>query len=189
MTPFAFYCFLSFALAWSSETPPNLDEKRVKIMPGFPRDGDLPKPIAKVLPPFVVTLPILLAFLKDRSKSMQTYQYMGFVLIASSHILMRWVQRHCGRFYTFDRSIKTQHKLITSGPYRYCQNPGYVSLVGTALGVALFTNFSWINLLPAFIAATVLSGIPTEERMLREEFEESYAEFQRSRARFIPFVF
>lgn len=187
----------SIVMAWLSESPPNLSEPRIKIMPGFPRDGDLPKPLAAVLPPFVVTLPITVQLYHyfvlravDRfERDMDfVHQLVGWIIVFLSHLLMRSVRRHCGRFYTFDRSIKQKHELITTGPYSYVQNPGYLSMIGTTAGIWLFTNFSYVNVLPTIVICTVLTGIPTEERMLREEFGREYDDFQKTRYRLIPLI-
>lgn len=195
---------VAYILAWRSETPPNLDEPRVKIMPGFPRDGDLPKPLARTIPPFVVTLPILVQtvsyynyhFQNGNSVAVEDiiflegfWQIGGFLMIVLSHILMQYVRSHCGRFYTFDRSIKKCHHLVTTGPYQYVQNPGYTSMIGTTLGIWMFTKGHWINIVPTIIISIVLSGIPIEERMLRDEFGKEYDEFQATRNRFFPGIF
>jgi protein-S-isoprenylcysteine O-methyltransferase Ste14 len=106
---------------------------------------------------------------------MDTNQYIGFLLI---------VLAHGGRFYTFDRSMhqKTEHKLVITGPYTCCQNPGYVSLVGTALGVVTFTIFygSTIGCLsPRQLSLSCRAVFRlTEEKMLQEEFGEEYTKFQ-----------
>jgi protein-S-isoprenylcysteine O-methyltransferase Ste14 len=111
------------------------------------------------------------------------------VFMGAAHLLMQWAQLHCGRFYTFDRSIKEQHKLVTSGPYHYVQHPGYLSFLGTVVGVDIFTEFALINLYPAIMFFIVTSGIPVEEKMLQSEFGAEYTNYQKDRARILPGIF
>ena len=190
MSLFSALTLASISLAFLTESPPNLDEPRVKIMPGFPRDGDLLKPIARILPPLTVISPLLAyGYFIDSSKGIEIGHIIGFVFILLAHILMRFVQAHCGRYYTFDRSIKREHNLIMTGPYKYCQNPGYVAMMMTVTGVAIYSELSYVNIFPIFIICCVLSGVPIEEKMLREEFGQEYENFFNTRKRFIPGVF
>ena len=115
-------------------------------------------------------------------------RWTGFLFVLTGHLLMHWVQANAGRFYTFDRSMKKSHTLVTTGPYRYVRHPGYLSFALTVAGVLLASHFSIVNVLPIGTFAMVMRGIPSEEKMLAEAFGEEYARFCETRSRVIPGV-
>jgi len=188
---FTLTCMAAFGWAWLTETPNNLDEPRVKRMPGFAPDGSMTKPMAKIFPPMIVTLPILIFYQGNRQQQrvLGQTQIIGLVMIFMAHVLMRWVQAHAGRFYTFDRSIKIKHELVTTGPYQYVQNLGYLAMLTTCMGVCIFTEFAWTNLLPLCVISIVLSDLPLEEKMLKDHFGKQYENFQSTRPRLLPGVY
>ena len=78
-----------------------------------------------------------------------------------------------------DVSVESPTKLLTTGPYARSRNPMYVGWTLLYLGIALAANSVWITaLLPAVIAFTHLFDIRREERILKEEFGDQYAEYQ-----------
>lgn len=52
-----------------------------------------------------------------------------------------WIQRRCyatlGRFFTFELSIRNDHRLITSGPYSIVRHPSYAGIILVGIGAAL----------------------------------------------------
>ncbi|KIY44380.1 ICMT-domain-containing protein [Fistulina hepatica ATCC 64428] len=46
--------------------------------------------------------------------------------------------KELGSMFTFEMSIRTNHRLITSGPYSYVRHPGYVGVILSVVGVALW---------------------------------------------------
>lgn len=51
-----------------------------------------------------------------------------------------------GRFFTFELSIRQDHKLVTSGPYSIVRHPSYAGGLGVFLGIMLchFHTRSWL---------------------------------------------
>jgi protein-S-isoprenylcysteine O-methyltransferase Ste14 len=43
--------------------------------------------------------------------------------------------RELGRLFTFEMSIRKDHKLVTSGPYSIVRHPGYTGAVLTVVGI------------------------------------------------------
>ena len=94
-------------MASLTETPPNLNEPRVKeVKPRFPQDRDLPKFLARMLPPLTVTAPLMVMIINGHpdivirfsgspaatnplSPDVDTVQLVGFALILLAHILMQ----------------------------------------------------------------------------------------------------
>ena len=67
-----------------------------------------------------------------------TPHFLAGVGMASTGALIRWLSyRALGRFFTFELTIKENHKLITSGPYAYVRHPGYSAILLCVTGVGL----------------------------------------------------
>jgi protein-S-isoprenylcysteine O-methyltransferase Ste14 len=99
-----------------------------------------------------------------------------------------WARRHLGRNWSAHVVVKEDHALIRSGPYRRVRHPIYTGILFAMLGMALAIG-EWRALIG--LAAMVLSfAIKSrqEERRMRETFAE-YAEYQRSTAALIPYLY
>ena len=92
-----------------------------------------------------------------------------------------------GRFFTFELSVRKDHKLVTSGPYAVVRHPGYTGLTMCVVGVALslIAPGSWIMecsgvgnavvypavvLGGAYLLSLVCRRIAEEDEVLRREF-------------------
>ncbi|TFK45833.1 hypothetical protein OE88DRAFT_1084925 [Heliocybe sulcata] len=104
-----------------------------------------------------------------------------------------------GNLFTFQLSIRREHKLITSGPYAYVRHPSYTAGLATVAGI--FTNLlgpgSWLREcgwlqtnvgsvimgIPAIFMALSVSVLVwravAEDAQLRQEFGEQWDEWAR----------
>ena len=94
------------------------------------------------------------------------------------------------KFFTVDVVVHADHQVVRTGIYRWLRHPSYsgslLSFVG--LGVALE---SWVSLLVVAIPVTAafLWRIHIEERALHNGLGATYADYCKSTARLIPFVY
>lgn len=114
-----------------------------------------------------------------------------------------WIRRRCyatlGKFFTFDLSIRKDHKLVTSGPYSIVRHPSYTGVVFVGIGSALFhaTAGSWLvecsGLFPngahgkglyiywvvqlALAFAGIFKRINREDAMLKKTFGKQWVEW------------
>lgn len=107
---------------------------------------------------------------------------LSIYVIGSS--LFIWSVLARGR-YSVSWAMPVDHKLITSGPYRYIRHPSYTGYFCIFVGLFL----TWFNLL----AAIPLLGIPgymriarREEEMLVLRFGNTYTEYQGKTGMFLP---
>jgi protein-S-isoprenylcysteine O-methyltransferase Ste14 len=131
-------------------------------------------------------------------------EVLGFILTISSSIIRLWCYQTLGRLFTFDLAIRTRHKLITVGPYRYIRHPSYTALILSTLGYSLYifkvfsvyrdmiglSNFWYVLALispTCFVIFFVLKRIPKEEEMLRLEFKEKWRKYVNQTWILIPF--
>jgi protein-S-isoprenylcysteine O-methyltransferase Ste14 len=96
------------------------------------------------------------------------------VLSLGLHLLLLWASHHeLGPMWSGFISIKKNHKLVTSGIYRYIKHPMYLAVVFWVIGLILCTE----NLL--FLSGLImLPGlglrIRGEEKILKDHFQQNY---------------
>lgn len=115
--------------------------------------------------------------------------YIGLSLI-SAGLIIRWYSIiKLKKAFTVDVSIGQNHKLETGGIYRYIRHPSYLGLLLIMTGFAIGMN-SLISLvltvIPLFIS--ILIRISVEEKLLVEEFGDSYIHYQKTTKKLIPGV-
>jgi len=76
--------------------------------------------------------------------------------------------------------------LITSGPYRYSRNPGYVSLAMLFGAIGFLLNSLWVLLMVVPAMIVVHFGIiKREERYLEAKFGDEYREYKTTVRRWV----
>jgi protein-S-isoprenylcysteine O-methyltransferase Ste14 len=88
-------------------------------------------------------------------------------------------------------TLKQNHELIQTGPYRWVRHPIY-----TGLTLAIAGSFLALNPSPFGIACTALVALSfaiklqAEEQLMLQQFPDQYPAYrQRVRTRFLPFVY
>lgn len=100
-----------------------------------------------------------------------------------------WAIVVLGRHFTVDVAIRSDHQLVTTGPYRWLRHPSYT---GVLLVVASFAAIakSWpasaIGLLPVLLVLCL--RIRVEERALATAFGEAWRAHCERTWRLVPFV-
>lgn len=120
-----------------------------------------------------------------------------------SPALRFWSSYHLGRHFTQEIGLRTNHKLIQTGPYSLVRHPGYMAII---LGVGanhswqywLFdrSGVSWGKWPKGFL---ILSAVLTvlgvgvrvrdEEKVLERGFGDVWREYRRKTWRFVPYVY
>ncbi len=85
-------------------------------------------------------------------------------------------------------TLKQEHELIRSGPYRLVRHPIYTGLLLGFIGTAMARDEwrGWLAVLIAF--AALWRKLRLEERWLTEQFGESYRQYRAKVAALLPFV-
>jgi protein-S-isoprenylcysteine O-methyltransferase Ste14 len=112
---------------------------------------------------------------------------LAVLLAAASVAVMVWSQRALGRQFAYEARLVENHRLITSGPYRFVRNPIYTAFYGLGLGTALvYSHWLAIPLFTALYAAGTALRVRSEERLLREAFGAEFDEYARRVPALIP---
>jgi protein-S-isoprenylcysteine O-methyltransferase Ste14 len=86
-------------------------------------------------------------------------------------------------------ATQDEHRLVTTGFYRYICNPSYLgALLGGAGWLLVFRCLAGLALI-VLLVALCIRLLPAEEAMLLSEFGDEYAEYKKRTWRLIPFVY
>jgi protein-S-isoprenylcysteine O-methyltransferase len=119
-----------------------------------------------------------------------TVYLIGLILFALG-LVIRWVAIiHLGRFFTVNVAIAEDHRLITTGPYRFVRHPSYTGSLFIFLGYGL-CMLNIFSLATVFLPVSVafLWRMHVEEAALRGAFGKRYLTYAASTARIVPWLF
>lgn len=100
-----------------------------------------------------------------------------------------WLFSSIGTGITPVSATRKEHKLVTSGPYRWVRHPLYT------VGSSMFISFGMMadNWFIAFLGVLAFIAMairtPKEEANLVEKFGDEYREYMKRTGRFLPKVF
>jgi isoprenylcysteine carboxyl methyltransferase (ICMT) family protein YpbQ len=99
-----------------------------------------------------------------------------------------WAIRCLGRNWSGAVTIKVDHQLIRTGPYRLVRHPIYTAMFGMFLGTAIVGGE--LHGLLALLICTIAYWRKTrmEERGLRDVFGQAYDDYRRTSWAFIPWL-
>ena len=122
------------------------------------------------------------------SRSVTSF-WISAAVTAIGLLLTIWARQHLGRNWSGTVTVKEDHTLIRSGPYRLVRHPIYsgmlLALLGTALAIGSARGFIGAGL----ILFGFLLKLQVEEARMRETFPAEYDDYCRHTARLVPGVF
>jgi protein-S-isoprenylcysteine O-methyltransferase Ste14 len=100
--------------------------------------------------------------------------------------LVYWMFKSIGTGITPTVATRKEHKLSTSGPYRWIRHPLYSFGTLAFLSLGVIAD-SWFMVLAAALAFLLLSlRTPSEEAHLIEKFGDEYREYMKHTGRYLP---
>ena len=117
-----------------------------------------------------------------------TLAYAGLALTVAGVGLALWARFFIGRNWSSDVTIKQDHQLIRTGPYRMVRHPIYSGLLLGLLGTAIATNEvrPYVGVLAAAIGLQFKAAV--EERLMTQKFGNDYLQYRQQTKALIPFV-
>ena len=113
----------------------------------------------------------------------------GIAVEALGLLLAIWSRRHLGRYWSGEISIKVDHQLIRTGPYRLLRHPIYTGLLTMYAGAALVTG-EWLAILGLAMAVFAYwRKIRLEETNLDVAFGPEYKAYRQDTWALIPGLF
>jgi len=115
--------------------------------------------------------------------------WIGIALLVVGLAFSVWARRHLAGWWSSAVTLKQDHQLIRTGPYRWARHPIYTGLLLGVLGTAIAAG-GWRGFLGvALIAVAFLRKIAVEERFLREAFPGDYDRYRTEVAALVPFLY
>jgi protein-S-isoprenylcysteine O-methyltransferase Ste14 len=114
----------------------------------------------------------------------------GAALLLVGLVVRGWAMRTLGRFFTMPITIRPDHDIVRSGPYRWIRHPAYTGnfLMGVGMAVLLGSAVGVVVAIAMCLAAYVYR-IRIEEAALVDRFGERYREYASGTSRLIPGVY
>jgi protein-S-isoprenylcysteine O-methyltransferase len=154
-----------------------------------------PKTYLQTLPLYLsmITLAVLIVSLfqigtLDYKPEYQTIRIIGLLVYLSFSWVQIWATKDLGENYSQDIAIKKDHKLITSGPFKFVRHPQYFSQFLLDIGAAAAT-------LGFILAPLALIQIPflflrasLEDKLLAKHFGNSFNEYKKKSGMIFPFI-
>jgi protein-S-isoprenylcysteine O-methyltransferase len=115
--------------------------------------------------------------------------WIGIALMIGGMLFRWWAVRVLAGYFTVDVTIRPDHQLIRTGPYRWLRHPSYTGALATFYGFALALGdvLSFLAIVVP-VTAVFLRRIRIEEGVLAEAFPEQYPAYARETKRLIPFL-
>jgi protein-S-isoprenylcysteine O-methyltransferase Ste14 len=114
---------------------------------------------------------------------------LGTIFVAAGLAFSVWARWHLGRNWSGTVTVKEQHTLIESGPYRWVRHPIYTGMLLALLGTALAIGAPDGFIGTALILIGFIVKLHVEEARMRETFPDAYALYSARTARLIPGVY
>jgi protein-S-isoprenylcysteine O-methyltransferase Ste14 len=99
-----------------------------------------------------------------------------------------WARHHLGANGSAEVSIKDQHQLVVTGPYRLARHPIYSGILLAVLGTAIAVGRTRAALALGLALIGLWLKLSIEERWMVETFGSAYRDYQTEVAALIPFV-
>jgi protein-S-isoprenylcysteine O-methyltransferase Ste14 len=114
--------------------------------------------------------------------------YGGAVITMAGLLFAVWARVHIGANWSRSVTIKQDHELITSGPYRLVRHPIYTGILTGFLGTALaVTQYRGI-LAFVLVFLSLWYKLRLEEQWMRKQFGDTYADYSRRTAALVPSI-
>ena len=113
-------------------------------------------------------------------------QWLGIVVAIGSIFFLIRVHQHLDKQWSITLEVQEDHKLITTGPYKYVRHPMYLGLFLYTIGLMMVSLDVFVILFFAFTIWVNYRRIPGEEQMLMEKFGDEYLDYIKRSGRLLP---
>ena len=113
--------------------------------------------------------------------------WIGTAVLLGGLLLAVAARRHLGGNWSGTVTLKQDHTLTRSGPYRFVRHPIYTGILLGIIGSGVIALGEWRGLIAlALITASFLRKIRIEEQYMLEQFGDAYAQYRREVAALVP---
>lgn len=112
----------------------------------------------------------------------------GLVLTAVGLGFTAWARIYLGRFWSGSVTLKEDHQLIRTGPYRLTRHPIYTGLLLAILGTGLARGTIGDAIGAVLFTIGFIYKIRQEERLLTQHFGAAYGAYRAEVPMLVPFT-
>jgi protein-S-isoprenylcysteine O-methyltransferase Ste14 len=116
-------------------------------------------------------------------------RYLGVALLAIGGLLRVGPMYALGHRFTWPLERHEDHRLVTTGFYRYIRNPSYLGALLAGVGWVLVFRSGIGLILMLLVVGLLIPILRAEEQLLASEFGDAYADYRRRTWRLIPFLY
>src|SRR3954471_4118406 len=110
----------------------------------------------------------------------------GVALVALGLSYAVWARLHLGKLWSARVTLKTEHRIVKTGPYNITRHPIYTGMLLALLGTVLVRD-TVVGLIGfALITTGFVLKLRQEERMLTEHFGDDYRVYRREVPALVP---
>lgn len=157
-----------------------------------------PTTFLQKIPPNIAVIVLLLTIVSifkvgtlagDYEQQFESLRILGLILFVVFSWIQVWAYKSLGNSYAQDVVILKDHKLCTTGIYKFIRHPQYMSQLLSDLGAGLallsYTVLPIVILfeIPLFIMRALL-----EEKLLKKHLGENYTAYKHRSGFMIPFI-
>lgn len=110
----------------------------------------------------------------------------GLALTVAGLAFAMWARRHLGKNWSAVVTIRTDHELIRTGPYRFIRHPIYTGILLAMIGTALLVGEVRALLAVAIMALSFFFKARKEEVWLAREFGDKFEAHTKHTGMFLP---
>jgi protein-S-isoprenylcysteine O-methyltransferase Ste14 len=100
-----------------------------------------------------------------------------------------WARAILGRNWSGTVTLKENHELISTGPYRFVRNPIYTGMLLAGMGGAIAIDTLPAGVGYAIVFAALVRKSVIEQRMLTAHFGAAYNEYRSRTKLLVPYLF
>jgi len=114
---------------------------------------------------------------------------LGLLICAGAVAFAIWARTTLGSNWSGNVTLKKEHELVQSGPYSLVRHPIYTGFFFAMLGVAIT-----IGQVKGFVALAIIffnhqQKIVLEEKLMYQQFPQTYPDYAKRVKAYIPFLF
>ncbi len=113
----------------------------------------------------------------------------GLALMIIGFTILLVAQVTLWRFYSSTLVIRADHQLLSHGIYRLPRHPIYLGNIMFFIGVPVYASSLYGLLTMSVLIPVFLNRIRIEERLLIDEFGDSYRAYKEATSKLIPFIY
>jgi protein-S-isoprenylcysteine O-methyltransferase Ste14 len=119
----------------------------------------------------------------------EIWKMTGLVLCAAGLIFALTARIYLGENWSGTITIKKDHQLVQTGPYRISRNPIYTGFLTAFAGCAMSLGQirGWLGIL--FLLAAMLIKIKKEEEFMQQVFGDSFQSYKSKVKKLIPGIY